>query len=154
MVGTQPLIWIVDDSPTQRAIILLAAASAQSSRAREEFGSHEDVLRAAPDFATYARESGMRALVVLKLPVPGLVKGVVTLTRDGHSDPFDEGDLAAITTCLEITGLAIATAMRSEADRVEIRFHQEMIGIVSHDLRSHHVLDRVRGRELALTPSR
>ena len=105
MVGTQPLIWIVDDSPTQRAIILLAAASAQSSRAREEFGSHEDVLRAAPDFATYARESGMRAL-------------------------------AAITTCLELTGLAIATAMRSEADRVEIRFHQEMIGIVSHDLRS------------------
>ena len=82
------------------------------------------------------RSCGLRGLAVMAIPVRGLAHGVVTLTRDTPSEPFDRHDLAAIETCLEHTGLALEAAIRSEAERATTRFHEEMLGIVGHDLRN------------------
>lgn len=84
----------------------------------------------------YVRECGLRGLAVMAIPVRGLAHGVVTLTRDHPSEPFDPNDLAAIETCLEHTGLALEAALRFEAERATTRFHEEMLGIVGHDLRN------------------
>jgi len=73
---------------------------------------------------------------VLPLAVRGLGEGAVTVTRDARALPFDPGDLAAIETCLELAGLAIEAAIRLDAERATARFHEEMIGMVSHDLRT------------------
>jgi signal transduction histidine kinase len=87
-------------------------------------------------YADYARTRGLRGLAVMVLPVRGLAHGVVTLTREQPSEPFDAHDLAAIETCLEYTGLAVEAAIRSAAERATTRFHEEMLGIVGHDLRN------------------
>ncbi len=82
--------------------------------------------------ARHRTETGAALLLAAASAQRPPARGVVTLTRDGHSDPFDEGDLAAIATCLEITGLAIETAMRSEAERVATRFHEEISNAVRY----------------------
>lgn len=87
-------------------------------------------------YADYVRECGLRGLAVMTIPVRDLAHGLVTLTRDHPSEPFDPSDLAAIETCLEHTGLALEAAIRSEAERATTRFHEEMLGIVGHDLRN------------------
>jgi signal transduction histidine kinase len=101
------------------------------------FASSEQALAAlSPRYAAYVRERGLRGLAVMVLPVRGLAHGMVTLTRDAPSEPFDAHDLAAIETCLEHTGLAIEAAIRSQTERATTRFHEEMLGIVGHDLRN------------------
>jgi signal transduction histidine kinase/DNA-binding response OmpR family regulator len=101
------------------------------------FASSDHALAALPVAAAeYIRMFELRGLAVIALPVRGLAHGVVTLTRDASSPPFDAHDLAAIETCLEYTGLALEAAIRSEAERATTRFHEEMLGIVGHDLRN------------------
>jgi len=101
------------------------------------FATSEEALAKLPaTAAAYVQECGLRGLAALSLPVRGLVHGVVIVTRDDPEPPFDAGDLAAIETCLELAGLAIEAAIRSESERATNRFHEQMIGIVSHDLRT------------------
>lgn len=101
------------------------------------FTSSEQALASLPaSYAGYIRECGLRGLAVMAIPVRGLAHGVVTLTRDQRSEPFDRPDLAAIETCLDHTGLALEAAIRSETERATTRFHEEMLGIVGHDLRT------------------
>jgi signal transduction histidine kinase/DNA-binding response OmpR family regulator len=101
------------------------------------FTSSDDALALLPTgYADYVGECGLRGLAVMALPVRGLAHGVVTLTRDRASEPFDPHDLAAIETCLEHAGLALEAAIRSEAERATTRFHEQMLGIVGHDLRN------------------
>ncbi|MBA3454118.1 MAG: response regulator [Deltaproteobacteria bacterium] len=101
------------------------------------FASSEEALAKLPaTAASYIQQCGLRGLASMSLPVRGLVHGIVTVTRDDPEPPFDAGDLAAIQTCLELTGLAIEAAIRSEFERATNRFHEEMVGIVSHDLRT------------------
>ncbi|HZJ62211.1 MAG TPA: ATP-binding protein [Kofleriaceae bacterium] len=101
------------------------------------FTSDEQALAELPPrYAAYVHACRLRGLAVMTIPVRGLAHGVVTLTRDHPSEPFDAYDLAAIETCLEHTGLALEAAIRSEAERATTRFHEEMLGIVGHDLRN------------------
>jgi sigma-B regulation protein RsbU (phosphoserine phosphatase) len=101
------------------------------------FTSDEQALAALPArYADYIRALRLRGLAVMAIPVRGLAHGVVTLTRDHPSDPFEPHDLAAIETCLEHAGLALEAAIRSDAERATTRFHEEMLGIVGHDLRN------------------
>lgn len=102
-----------------------------------EFADSDEALAMLPANAVaYVKQCGLRGVAVLSLPVRGLVHGLVTVTRDDPEPPFDPGDLAAIQTCLELAGLAIEAAIRSESERATNRFHEEMIGIVGHDLRT------------------
>jgi len=122
---------------SERGAVLLGALAGLADPVVHAFTSTEQALAALPaGHAGYVRERGLRGLAVMAIPVRGLAHGVVTLTRDRPSEPFDPRDLAAIETCLEHTGLALEAAIRSEAERATTRFHEEMLGIVGHDLRN------------------
>lgn len=115
----------------------LSSLAAATDPVVHAFASSEEALARLPaTAAAYIQECGLRGLAALSLPVRGLVHGIVTVTRDDPEPPFDAGDLAAIQTCLELAGLAIEAAIRSESERATNRFHEEMIGIVGHDLRT------------------
>jgi signal transduction histidine kinase len=101
------------------------------------FATSDEALAKLPaTAAAYIQQCGLRGLAALAIPVRGLVHATVTVTRDDPEPPFDADDLAAIQTCLELAGLAIEAAIRLESERATNRFHEEMIGIVSHDLRT------------------
>lgn len=86
------------------------------------------------DEAAAALES--RAQCVTKLvPIRSIANARVTLTRDAANGALDARDLLMIETCLEYSALALEAALRSERERKTTRFHEEMVGIVGHDLR-------------------
>ncbi len=120
---------------TERAALLLAACENLVPAVREVV-SDEDVATERPELASYVAATGMRDVVVQTLSIRGVAAGVVVVTRDGDSDVFDVRDHAAIMTCLEYAGLALDSALRSETERATTRFHEEMLGIVGHDLRN------------------
>jgi signal transduction histidine kinase/DNA-binding response OmpR family regulator len=70
-----------------------------------------------PLYHPYIDRFGLRGLAILPFPIRNPVQGVVTLTRDGASVPFDADDLAAIETCIEYASLAVQNAVRFEAER-------------------------------------
>ncbi|TMQ21132.1 MAG: response regulator [Deltaproteobacteria bacterium] len=122
---------------SDRGAVLLGALAGITDPVVHAFTTTEQALAGLPrGYADYVRACGLRGLAVMAIPVRGLAHGVVTLTRDHPSEPFEPRDLAAIETCLEHTGLALEAAIRSEAERATARFHQEMLGIVGHDLRN------------------
>jgi signal transduction histidine kinase len=95
-----------------------------------------DPAALAPAYARYVAELGLCDAIVVPFIAREVADGIVLLTRDGESEPFDVHDLAAIKTCLELTGLAIEAAVRAETERIALRFQEQLIGIVSHDLRT------------------
>jgi sigma-B regulation protein RsbU (phosphoserine phosphatase) len=122
---------------SDRGTALLGSLAGVTDPVVHAFTSSEQALASLPaSYAPYVRGCGLRGLAVMAIPVRGLAQGVVTLTRDHPSEPFDAHDLAAIETCLEHTGLALEAALRFEAERATTRFHEEMLGIVGHDLRN------------------
>ncbi len=60
---------------------------------------------------------GMTSLAVIPFPARAPLSGVVTVTRDGHSEPFDREDIATIETCLEYAAMAFENALRFDAER-------------------------------------
>jgi signal transduction histidine kinase len=94
----------------------------------------------APVYAAYIERFGLRGLAILPFPSRDLVRGIVTVTRDGKSDPFDDDDLVTVQTCIEYASLAVESATRFESERTgrerTAHFQQQMLGIVGHDLRA------------------
>ena len=119
----------------ERAASLLVATQNLVPVVRTLVAAH-DVPTERPELASYVAASGVRGVVVQTLSIHGLAAGVMVVTRDGVSAPFDVRDVAAIATCLEYAGLALDSALRSETERATTRFHEEMLGIVGHDLRN------------------
>lgn len=96
----------------------LTAIATLADPAVYSFRDSDDALAKLPPlYHPYIRSHGLRGLAILPFPVRNPVQGVVTLTRDGGSKPFDDDDLAAIETCIEYTSLAIQNAMRFETER-------------------------------------
>lgn len=87
-------------------------------------------------FHTYVDSLGLRAVIVHEFSLSDIATLHVTVVRDGDSEPFDAADKLSIETGLESAALAIEAALRSEAERLTTRFHEEMLGIVGHDLRT------------------
>jgi signal transduction histidine kinase len=122
---------------TERGTALLGSITGITDPVVRAFATTEQALAGLPaSYAGYARELGLCGIAVMAVPVRDLAHGVITLTRDRPAEPFDPSDLAAIQTCLEHAGLAIEAAIRSDAERATTRFHEEMLGIVGHDLRN------------------
>jgi signal transduction histidine kinase len=94
----------------------------------------------APAYAAYIGRFGLRGLAIMPFPSLSPIRGIVTMTRDGGSDPFDADDIATIQTCIEYAGLAVENAARFAAETAErertAQFQQQMIAIVGHDLRN------------------
>ena len=120
---------------SERARALLVASENLVPVVRT-FVSDEDFATERPELASYVTATGLRDVVVKTLSIHGLAAGIVVVTRDGDSAPFDVRDNGAIATCLEYAGLALDSALRSETERATTRFHEEMLGIVGHDLRN------------------
>ncbi len=59
---------------------------------------------------------GMRSLVVIPLQTGRTVTGVVTVTRDGSSQPFEREDLETLHTCIDYAAIAIENARRFDAE--------------------------------------
>jgi signal transduction histidine kinase len=74
------------------------------------------------------------AATTFPIPIRGVAEGHVTVTR--HPRDASDDDRVAIEACLDLAGLAIEATMRSLAEKATTRFHEEMVGIVSHDLRT------------------
>ena len=105
-------------------------------QATNSFADRDQALaQLPPSYAPYIQTFGLAELRAMQIPMRGLAEGHVMLTRD-TPEPFEPSDIATMETCLELTGLAIEAALRAEAERIAARFQEEMIGIVSHDLRT------------------
>jgi signal transduction histidine kinase/DNA-binding response OmpR family regulator len=125
----------------------LAAIASVADPAVHSFASSEAARQTLPaTYATYIARFGLRGLAILRLSSREPLRGIVRVTRDGSSVPFDDDDLATIGTCIEYAALAVESAMRFDAERAAERavnaereriaqFQQEMLGIVGHDLR-------------------
>lgn len=94
-------------------------------------------------YRAYITRFGLRGLAIMPLASTE-VTGMVVATRDGGSWPFHTEDLAEIRTYVEYASLAVESALRVGAERAALQaereaaaqFHQEMLGIVGHDLRA------------------
>ncbi len=79
--------------------------------------SAEALAQLPPIYHAYIQRFGLRALAILPFPVRGPIHGVVTLTRDGSSEPFEPNDISTLETCIEYVSLAVQSAVRFEAER-------------------------------------
>ena len=70
-----------------------------------------------PAYHSYIDRFGLRGLAILPFPILSPVQGVVTVTRDGNSEPLDADDLAMIETCIEYAALGVQKAVRYETER-------------------------------------
>ena len=70
-----------------------------------------------PAYRDYIARFGIAGLAIRALSLSSPLQGVVTVVRDGSSPPFDADDIVTIETCIEYCSLAIANALRFEAER-------------------------------------
>ncbi len=96
----------------------LAAISTVADPVVHAFEDAEHARRGLPPvYHGYIDRFGLRGLAILPFPILSPVQGVVTLTRDGSSKPFEPGDLSMIETCIEYAALAVQNAVRFETER-------------------------------------
>ena len=89
-----------------------------------------------PTYHPYLRRFGLRGFAILPFPSLAPIAGIVTVTRERGTEPFAAVDLDTITTCIEYASLAVQNALlAAERERVAA-FQEQMLGIVSHDLRN------------------
>ena len=106
-----------------------------------------------PAYHPYVERFGLRGLAILPFPVRAPVQGVVTLTRDGTSTPFEPGDIATIETCIEYASLAVQNAVRFDAERaaraqLHAVVHTAPVGIVVTDTEGQLLLANLLATEL------
>lgn len=117
----------------------LAAIAAITDPVIHSFESTADARRSLPPaYQPYIERFGLRGLAVLPFPVSDPVQGVVTVTRDGESTPFEPEDIATIETCIEYAALAVQTALQLEAartarDQLNAVLDHLPIGIIATD---------------------
>lgn len=103
---------------TERDASTLASIATLADPTVHAFASSDEALAKLPPlYHPYIRRFGLRGLAILPFPIRNPVQGVVTLTRDGASKPFDEDDISAIETCIEYASLAVQSSLRFEAER-------------------------------------
>jgi PAS domain S-box-containing protein len=95
----------------------------------EQFTSdpeHLDVLRALD----------VRSCICVPLIARGRTVGAVALVRDGASPPYAEHDLGLVEALGQRAALAVDNARLYEEAQRAVRSRDEVLGIVSHDLRN------------------
>jgi signal transduction histidine kinase/CheY-like chemotaxis protein len=96
----------------------LAKIAALADPVRHTFASNDEARATLPPiYHPYIEQFGLRSLAIIPFPIREPIEGVVTVTRDGNSPPFEPEDLATIETCIEYAGLAVMTALRFDAER-------------------------------------
>ncbi|MEO8843459.1 MAG: ATP-binding protein [Kofleriaceae bacterium] len=96
----------------------LASIAALADPAIFSFTSNAEARATLPPiYHPYIEQFGLRGLAILPFPIREPIQGVVTVTRDAGSPPFEPEDIATIETCIEYVGLAVLTALRFDAER-------------------------------------
>lgn len=97
---------------------VLASIAALADPAIYTFTSNAEARATLPPiYHPYIERFGLRSLAILPFPISEPIQGVVTVTRDASSTPFEPADLATIETCIEYAGLAVLTALRFDSER-------------------------------------
>lgn len=73
---------------------------------------------------------GISAFAVVAFPERSSLKGVVTVTRNRGSLPFEREDLDTLRTCVEYTAMAFENAIRFDAERQARREFQAILEYV------------------------
>jgi signal transduction histidine kinase len=123
---------------------LLPVSAAVAERTVFAFETADEARTALPSYTAYIRRFGLRGAAVLPISAGTLLRGTVIATRNGSSIAFTDEDLLAIAICIDYTSLSAESAMQLEVERSAVRaereqkaqFHQELLRIVSHDLRA------------------
>jgi len=82
------------------------------------------------------RELGIGSCIIAPLSARENLIGVITLVRSDPASPYQEADLVLAEDLASRAALAIENARLYEAERKRGDFEQQLIGIVSHDLRN------------------
>jgi signal transduction histidine kinase/DNA-binding response OmpR family regulator len=97
---------------------VLASIAALADPAIHSFASNAEALATLPPiYHPYIERFGLCSLAILPFPISEPIQGVVTVTRDAGSPPFEPEDIATIETCIEYAGLAVLTALRFDSER-------------------------------------
>ncbi|MBV9109006.1 MAG: PAS domain-containing protein, partial [Gemmatimonadetes bacterium] len=100
-------------------------------------GSDEVLAAAFPDAAQRegALEMGAASAVVVPMQARGRTLGAITLVR-GAGDPYGAEDLELVGELARRAALAVDNARLYEAARAAMRAREEVLAVVSHDLRN------------------
>jgi PAS domain S-box-containing protein len=104
-----------------------------------------------PEAAPHWRAIGATSILVLPL-VAGETRGALTLIRAGDARPFDQQQRALAEKFARVSASALQNAQLYEAARNANRARDEVLGIVSHDLRNPLSAISMCARVLAETP--
>jgi len=99
----------------------------------------DDLLVATAEDATHLeilRELAPSSYMVVPLRVRERVVGAMLLARDAHRPPYGENDLELATGLAQHAALALDNARLYEQAQRAIRARDDVLGIVSHDLRT------------------
>ncbi len=97
----------------------LAAIACLADPVIHAFASSEHARATLPPvYGGYIDRFGLRGMAILPLGSRGILRGVVTVTRDGSSAPFLPDDIATIETCIEHASLAVENAALFDAERI------------------------------------
>lgn len=82
------------------------------------------------------RELGLRSVMIVPLVARGTILGAVSFASGASGRRFDEKDLAAAEDFARRAGLALDNARLLQAMQDAVRLREEVLAVVSHDLRS------------------
>ena len=120
-----------DGGPQARVI-----ESGESLLVREIDDAWIGALNRADEHTEIVRELAPRSLLVAPLRARGQVLGAVAFVRGAGRAPFDEGDRELAEELARRAALAVENARLYDAARRATRARDDMLGVVSHDLRN------------------
>ncbi|HEY7770624.1 GAF domain-containing protein [Longimicrobium sp.] len=122
----------LDDGGPQAQVI----ASGEALLVREV--DDEWIVRAsrAPEHADIMRELVLRSVIVAPLRSREAMLGTVTFVRCASRPPFEQADVAVADELARRGAMALENARLYDAARRATRARDDMLGVVSHDLRN------------------
>jgi signal transduction histidine kinase len=119
--------WLVDEVGDACAVVIDHQGQLRSH------AEHRSDRAATAVSALLAGGPRLDGSFVVEIPIRTIASAKIAMSHETAS--YTSRDLLEITTCLEYSAIALEAALRSERERATTRFHQEMVGIVGHDLR-------------------
>lgn len=89
-----------------------------------------------PEQAAVVRAFGIHSYVTAPMPARDRVLGAITLAVGGARPPYDAADIAVVTELGRRAGIAIENALLYQAAQYAVRAREDILAIVSHDLRN------------------
>lgn len=122
---------LTDDSPS-RVLDVIRTGRAELVDVDEDWlEAHSD-----PEVFPAARAAGARSVIIVPLTVAHRVLGTISIARRADRPPLDETDLALGTEIAARAALAIENARNFRRAQLATAARDEVLNVVSHDLRN------------------